>query len=69
MRRSSIGRPRKLTDADVRRVLRWHARYLVWQSMRATIRTQAQLARELGVSPSAIRYVIRCGGRYKKPSA
>jgi hypothetical protein len=67
MRSSSIGRPRKLSDEDVRKILRWHARYVAWQALRGTIKTQVQVARDLGVSASTIRHVIRSGGRYKRP--
>ena len=67
--KSTIGRPRKLTDQQVRIILAWHARYLAWRALRATLKTQRQLAIELGVSQSTISRVVRSGGRYKRAAA
>jgi predicted transcriptional regulator len=47
----------------------WHLRYLIWRSLRTTLKPQRQLARELGVSQATISYVIRIQGRYKQPSS
>ena len=53
---STAGRPRFLTDAEVRQVLEW-------QRNRKTL---VQVARENGVSPGTVYRVIRSGGRYKR---
>lgn len=63
---STIGRPRKLTDGQVRIILEWHARYLAWRVVGKTLRSQRTLARELGVSQATISYVVRRGGKYKQ---
>ena len=63
---STIGRPRKLSDEQVRTVLAWHARYVAWREMGTHLKSQRALAHALGVSPSTISYVVRTGGRYKK---
>ena len=66
--KSTIGRPRALTDRQVKIILAWHVRYLVWQALRKTLKTQRQLARELGVSQGTISHVIRVDGNYKQVS-
>ena len=66
--RSTIGRPRKLSDRQVRVILAWHVRFLLWRALRKTLKSQRQLAVELGVSQSTISYVIRLGGGYKQLS-
>lgn len=63
--KSTIGRPRKLTDRQVRVILAWHMRYLFWRAFRKTLTTQRELARELGVSQATISHVIRIEGKYK----
>ena len=63
-RRSTIGRPRALTDEQVRVVLEWHGAMLAWKAKRPL--TPRQLAGDLGVSPSAVYNVIRRGGEYKR---
>ncbi len=57
MYRSTVGRPRKATQAQVDIILEWHR----------TKRTRAQLARELGLSESTVENVIRQRGNYKQP--
>jgi hypothetical protein len=66
--KSTIGRPRALTDRQVKIILAWHVRFLIWRALRKTLKSQRQLARELGVSQGTISYVIRLGGRYKQVS-
>ena len=66
--KSTIGRPRTLTDEQVTIILAWHERYMAWKALRAALKTQRQLARELGVSPSTIAHVIACRGQFKQPS-
>jgi DNA-binding MurR/RpiR family transcriptional regulator len=64
--KSTIGRPRKLTDRQVKIILAWHAKYLAWRALRMALKSQRQLAIELGVSQSTISRVARGGGRYKR---
>jgi len=66
--KSTIGRPRSLTDLQVRAILEWHAHIVEWKARRATLKTLRQLARELGVSPATISNVVKCGGKFKQPS-
>jgi hypothetical protein len=47
--KSTIGRPRRLTDAQVAMILAWHEQILALKALRATVKTQRQLALELGV--------------------
>ena len=64
--KSTIGRPRKLTDQQVKVILAWHARFLWWRTYGKTRKSQRQLAREFGVSQSTISRVVRTGGIYKR---
>ena len=66
--KSTIGRPRALTDRQVKIILAWHVRYLIWRALRETLKSQRELARELGVSQATISYVVRHGGVYKQVS-
>jgi len=66
--KSTIGRPRALTDEQVAIILAWHEQYVAWKALRAALKTQRQLARELGVSPSTIAHVIACRGQFKQVS-
>lgn len=65
-RYSSIGRPRRLTDQQVASVLAEYARYLAWRALRSTVKSQRQLAKELGVSQATISLAIRSRGQYKQ---
>jgi transposase len=66
--RSTIGRPRKLSDRQVRVILAWHVRFLLWRALRETLKSQRQLAKEMHVSQSTIGSVVRRAGRYKQAS-
>jgi hypothetical protein len=66
--KSTIGRPRSLTDEQVARILAWHEQILALKSLRASLKTQRQLAAELGVAPATVARVIACRGQYKKPA-
>jgi hypothetical protein len=59
--KSTIGRPRVLTDAQVAEILSWHDALLTWKAQRAALKTIRQLAKELGVTHGAITSVIRRG--------
>jgi transposase len=54
---STVGRPRKATQAQVEIILEW----------RRNRKTLAQLARELGLSQSTVENVLRQRGKYKQP--
>jgi hypothetical protein len=66
--KSTIGRPRALTDLQVAAILAWHAQILEWKAKRSALKTQRQLALELGVSPATISHVVKCAGKFKQPS-
>lgn len=65
---STIGRPRRLTDEQVRFILAWHRQILALKAHRASLKTQKQIAKELGVAPATIARVVACKGEYKKAS-
>lgn len=57
--RRQVGRPRRVTDADVAAILAWHA----------SRETQRALARRLGLSVRVVSRVIQTQGlHYKTPS-
>jgi hypothetical protein len=66
--RSTIGRPRALTDAQVEIILAERTRFLDWQALRQTVKSQRELAREFGVSQATISLAVRSKGNYKQPS-
>ena len=65
---STIGRPRVLTDQQVEAILAEHARFLAWQALRKSVRSQRELAREFGVSQATISLAVRSQGLYKQVS-
>lgn len=67
-RKSTVGRPRRLTDEQVAWLLEEYGRYRSWQALRPTVKSQRQLAKELGVSQATISLAIRSQGRYKRGS-
>ncbi len=66
--KSTMGRPRALTDLQVEAILAWHAQIVEWKARRAALKTLRQLAQELGVAPATVSHVIRCAGKFKQPS-
>jgi IS30 family transposase len=56
--KSTVGQPRRLTDAQVAEILAWHA----------TRKTLTQVAEEYGVCTATISNVIERRGQYKQPS-
>jgi hypothetical protein len=56
---SSMGRPRRVTDAMIAEILAWYA----------TPRTVEQKARALGISRNTLRCILKSRGtHYKQPS-
>ena len=66
--KSTIGRPRALTDHQVGIILAWHTRFLAWKALRKTLKSQRRLAQEFGVSQGTISRAVRFNGQYKQPS-
>jgi hypothetical protein len=66
--RSTVGRPRVLTDAQVELILAEHVRFTEWRALRRAVRSQRELAREFGVSPATISLAVRTKGQYKQAS-
>jgi transposase len=66
--KSTIGRPRVLTDEQVRAVLDWHREVMAWRASGGALKTRKALALEFGVSPSTITRVIARRGEYKQRS-
>jgi predicted DNA binding protein len=64
--KSTIGRPRRLTDRQVQMILTHYSRYLDWKALRQYVKSQRELAREFGVSQASISRVIRLRGEYKQ---
>ena len=54
--RRYVGRPRRVTDADVAEILAWHA----------ARETRRELAKRLGLSVRVISRVIQSGGLHYK---
>ena len=63
-----MGRPRRVSDADVARILDWHEARRAWWAAGVSLKSRRALAAELEVSPSTISHVIACRGCYKQPS-
>jgi DNA-binding MarR family transcriptional regulator len=66
--KSTAGRPRRATDAQIKVILKWHADYAAWLAKRPEIPTQTDLARHLGLSIPTVNRIIRKHGQYKQIS-
>jgi hypothetical protein len=66
--RSTVGRPRTLTDQQIGTILEEYANYLTWRALRRSVMSQRDLARAMGVSPATICYAVRLQGKYKQAS-
>jgi transposase len=66
MRRSTIGRPRKLTDDQVAAILAWYEAHQALMILRRYLRPVQQLARDLGIAPATVYNVVSRQGVYKK---
>lgn len=65
--RSTIGRPRALTQEQVNLILAWHDAVRALSVQRKTLKTLRQLAKDLGVPPATVYNVIRRRGEFKQP--
>ena len=65
--RSTIGRPRALTQEQVNLILAWHDDVRALSVQRKKLKTLRQLAKDLGVPPATVYNVIRRRGEFKKP--
>jgi hypothetical protein len=66
--KSTVGRPRRATDEQIKFILKWHAEYTAWLAKRPEIPTQTVLARSLGLSIPTVNRIIRQRGQYKQTS-
>jgi transcriptional antiterminator len=66
--KSTVGRPRKVTDVQIATILAWHHAVLAWRAQRRMLKTLSQLARELGLSRATISRVIKQRGELKQVS-
>jgi DNA-binding transcriptional regulator YhcF (GntR family) len=66
--KSTVGRPRRVTDEQVRIILAWYAELAELKARRKAVKTIRQLARELQLSTATISDVIRTHGVFKQPS-
>lgn len=64
--KSSMGRPRLLTDEQVELILAWRADVEAWKEQGRRLKTRKQLAQELGVSETTIWNVLEQQGRFKQ---
>jgi hypothetical protein len=55
---SFMGKPRTVTDEQVAAILEW----------KRNQKSLKQLAAELGLKPSTVKYVIAVSGQFKQPS-
>ncbi len=62
-RASTVGRPRLVTDEQVRLILEWHDALLAWRAQHPTL---AQLARNLGLTRGTVYSVVMRRGEYKR---
>ena len=66
--KSTIGRPRAVTDAHIKTILAWHDAVLAFEAQRKALKTLRQLCQDLGLSKGTIYHVIRCRGELKQAS-
>ena len=66
--KSTVGRPRRATDEQVRLILKWHTEYLAWQAMRPAVPSHTALARALGLPRTTVVRIIAEAGQYKQGS-
>lgn len=64
--KSSMGRPRLLTDDQVDLILAWRADVAAWKEQGRRLKTRKQLAKELGVSEATIWNVLEHQGQFKQ---
>lgn len=67
-RHSTVGRPRRVTDADISVILAWRRDLVAWNARRRMLPTLRQLAGQLGISRGMVTDVIKRGGEFKRAS-
>lgn len=65
---STLGNPRRVTDAQVAAILAWHAEYLVRKQNLRELGTLRELVRDLQTTKGTASKVIRIKGAFKQPS-
>lgn len=66
--KSTVGRPRRATDEQIKFILNWYVEYTAWLATRPKIPTQTALAKRLGLSITTVNEIIHRSGRYKQTS-
>jgi len=66
--KSTGGRPRVVTDAQVGAILKWHQEVERLRELAASVKTLRELAEELGLPRGTVAEVIKRAGQYKQPS-
>ena len=66
--KSTVGRPRKVTDEQIAAILAWHDAVLAWRAQRRMLKTLSQLSQELRLSRATISRVINHRGEFKQAS-
>jgi DNA invertase Pin-like site-specific DNA recombinase len=64
--KSTMGRPRRATDAQVEFILKWAADYMAWLAKRPKIGSRQELAKHLGLSRTTVQRIIAESGHYKQ---
>jgi AraC-like DNA-binding protein len=64
---STRGNRRILTDAQVENILAWYEGYRALRVRWCAVKTQKQLAAELGVAPRTIQHLVDRGPDYRPP--
>ena len=66
--KSTVGRPRLVTDEQIARILAWHDAIVAWKAQRKALQTIRELAQELQLSKGTISYVLQVRGVLKQAS-
>jgi NAD-dependent SIR2 family protein deacetylase len=66
--KSTIGRPRAVTDEQIAAILTWHKAVLALETLRKLLKSLRQLCDEMHLSKGTIHYVVRRHGDLKQPS-
>jgi hypothetical protein len=64
--KSTVGKPRKVTDAQIVTILAWHEAIQKFEAQRKALKTLRELCKELGLAKGTIHRVIRQHGQLKQ---